>query len=101
MQLFVRKLQENLSFIKTYPSDMEEKLSLNIYTPNRFHLINCNKQIGLLSTNLSYTHYKGKRNIRTISTCSSELEPILIYTNPDEHKGLIAKQNKGKSGVYR
>lgn len=79
---------------------MEEKLSLNIYTPNRFHLINCNKRIGLL-TNLSYTHYKEERNIRTISTCSSEFEPVLIYTNPDEYKGLIAKQNKGKSGVYR
>lgn len=38
---------------------------------------------------------------RTISTSSSEIEPVLIYTNPDEHKGLIAKQNKGKSGVYR
>jgi hypothetical protein len=32
---------------------------------------------------------------------STSPEPVLIYTNPDEHKGLIAKQNKGKSGVYR
>lgn len=38
---------------------------------------------------------------RSISTSSSELEPVLIYTNPNDHKGLIAKQNKGKSGVYR
>lgn len=36
-----------------------------------------------------------------MSTSSSELEPVVIYTNPDEHKGLIVKQNKGKSGVYR
>lgn len=35
-----------------------------------------------------------------MSSSSSELEPALIYTNPDDHKGLIAKQNKGKSGVY-
>lgn len=40
-----------------------------------------------------------KRYIRTMSTTSCE--PVLIYTNPDEHKGLITKQNKGKSGVYR
>ena len=57
--------------------------------------------MGLISTHLSNTYFKGVRNIRTISTSSFELEPVLIYTNPDEHKGLIAKQNKGKSGVYR
>lgn len=28
-------------------------------------------------------------------------EPVLIYTNPDNSKGLIIKQNKNKSGVYR
>jgi hypothetical protein len=32
---------------------------------------------------------------------SSEYEPVLIYTKLDEHKGLIIKQNKGKSGIYR
>ena len=100
----VKKRLNILSFIKTYPSDMEEKLSLktSIYTPKRFHLIHCQKRIGIISsTNLSGTHFKGETNIRTISTSSSELEPVVIYTNPDEHKGLIAKQNKGKSGVYR
>ena len=103
IRLFISKSQDILSFIKTYPSDMEEKLSLktSIYTPKRFHWIHCQKRIGLTSTNLSNTHFKGETNIRTISTSSSELEPVLIYTNPDEHKGLIAKQNKGKSGVYR
>jgi group I intron endonuclease len=82
---------------------MEEKLSLkpSIYTLNRFHRIHCKKQIGFTSINLSNTHLKWERNIRTLSTSSSELEPVLIYTNPDEHKGLIAKQNKGKSGIYR
>lgn len=104
IRLFVNKSLDILSFIKTYPSDMEEKLSLktSIYTPKRFHWIHCPKRIGLRSTDLSNTHFKGEiNNIRTISTSSSELEPVLIYTNPDEHKGLIAKQNKGKSGVYR
>nr|ATI20336.1 GIY-YIG endonuclease [Juglanconis sp.] len=82
---------------------MEVKLSLktSIYNPKRFHWIHCQKRIGFTSTNLSNTHFKGERKIRTISTSSSEIEPVLIYTNPDEHKGLIAKQNKGKSGVYR
>lgn len=103
IRLFVNKLLNILSFIKTYPSDMEEKLSLktSVYNPKRFHRIHCQKRIGLTSTNLNNTHFKWERNIRTISTSSSELEPVLIYTNPDEHKGLIAKQNKGKSGVYR
>ena len=103
IRLSVNKSQDILSFIKTYPSDMEEKLSLktSIYTPKRFHLIHCQKRIGIISTNLSGTHFKGETNIRTISTSSSELEPVVIYTNPDEHKGLIAQQNKNKSGVYR
>ena len=103
IRLFVSKSLDILSFIKTYPSDMEEKLSLktSIYTPKRFHLIHSQKRIRLTSTNLSNTHFKWETNIRNISTSSSELEPVLIYTNPDEHKGLIAKQNKGKSGVYR
>nr|ATI20522.1 hypothetical protein [Juglanconis juglandina] len=81
---------------------MEEKLSLDtsLYNPKRFHLIHCQIRIGLTSINLSNTHFTGKGYIRTIST-SSEPEPVLIYTNPDEHKGLIVKQNKGKSGVYR
>lgn len=76
---------------------MEEKLSLKtfIYTPKRFHWNHCQVRIGLITTNLSNIHFTGKRYITTIST-SSELEPVLIYTNPDEHKGLIAKQNKGK-----
>jgi len=92
IRLFLNKPLNILFSIKTYPSGMEEKLSLktSIYTPKRFHC----------TINLSNTHFTGKRYIRTIST-SSELEPVLIYTNPDEHKGLIAKQNKGKSGVYR
>lgn len=100
--LFVNKLLHILSFIKTYPSGMEEKLSLNssIYTPNRFHGIRCQIRIGLTSTNLSSTHFTGKRYIGTISILS-ELEPVLIYTNPDEHNGWVAKQNKDKSGVYR
>lgn len=103
VRLFVNKPLYILSFIKTYPSDMEEKLSLkpSHCTPKRFHWIRCQTRIGPTSTNLSNTHFKGEINIRTISTSSSELEPVLIYTNPDEHKGLIAKQNKGKSGVYR
>lgn len=103
IRLFVNKSLDSLSFVKTYPSDMEEKLSLktSIYTPKRFHWIHCQKRIGLTPINLSNTRFKGERNIRTMSTSSSELEPVLIYTNPDEHKGLIAKQNKGKSGVYR
>lgn len=103
IRLFVKKLLNILSFIKTYPSGMEEKLSLkisSIYTPKRFHRINCQIRIGVTSTNLSNTHFLGKRCIRTIST-SSELEAVLIYTNPNQHKGLITKQNKGKSGVYR
>ena len=102
IRLTVHKLLNALSFIKTYPSGMEEKLSLKtfIYIPKRFHLIRCQIRIGLTSTNLSNTHYIGKIYIRTIST-SSKFEPVLIYTNPDEHKGLIAKQNKAKSGVYR
>jgi hypothetical protein len=80
---------------------MEEKLSLktSIYTPKRSQLIYCQKRIGVRLINLTNIHFKEEINIRTISTSSSELEPILIYTNPDEHKGLIAKQNKGKSGV--
>ena len=103
VHLFINKSQDILSFSKAYPSGMEEKLSLktSICTPKRFHWIHCQKGMGLISTHLSDTHFKGVRNIRTISTSSSELEPVLIYTNPDEHKGLIAKQNKGKSGVYR
>jgi len=102
VRLFVHKLLTILSFIKTYPSGMEEKLSLKIciYSPKRFHWIHSQIRIGPTSTNLSNTHFSGKRYVRTIWT-SSELEPVLIYTNPDEHKGLIAKQNKGKSGVYR
>ena len=98
-RLFVNKLLNNLSFIKTYPSGMEEKLSLKtyIYTPKRFHWINCQVGIGLGSISLSNT---GKRYIRSMSTSTSN-EPVLIYTNPDEHIGLILKQNKGKSGVYR
>lgn len=103
IRLFISKSQDILSFIKTYPSDMEEKLSLktSIYTSKRFHWIHSQKRIGFTSTNLSNTHFNRETNIRTISTSSSELEPVLIYTNPDEHKGLIARQNKGKSGVYR
>lgn len=107
IRLFVNKILNILSFVKTYPSGMEEKLSLktSLYTPKRSHCIHCQVQIGLTSTNLSNTQLTnclGRRKIciRTIST-SSELEPVLIYTNPDEHKGLISKQNKGKSGVYR
>jgi len=111
IRLFISKSLSILSFVKTYPSDMEEKLSLktSIYTPKKFNGIHCPKRIGLTSTNLSNIHFSsffikkrvGETDIRTISTCSSEFEPVLIYTNPDEHKGLIAKQNKGKSGVYR
>jgi len=103
IRFFVIKSLYILSFIKTYPSDMEEKLSLktSIYTPKRFHLIHCQKRIGLTSTNLNNIHFKGEINIRTMFTSSSELEPVVIYSNPDEHKGLIAKQNKGKSGIYR
>ena len=107
VRLFVNKSLYILSFIKTYPSDMEEKLSLKTsnYTPKKFHWIHCQKRIGLTSTNLSNTHFTTpegdrKRYIRAMSTSTSP-EPVLIYTNPDEHKGLIAKQNKGKSGVYR
>lgn len=103
IRFFVIKSLYILSFIKTYPSDMEEKLSLktSIYTPKRFHLIHCQKRIGLTSTNLNNIHFKGEINIRTMSTSSSELEPVVIYSNPDEHKGLITKQNKDKSGIYR
>lgn len=103
IRLFVNKSLDTLSFIKIYPSDMEEKLSLktSIYTLKSFHWIYCQKRIGLTSTHLINTHFKWKKNIRTMSTSASELEPVLIYTNPDEHKGLIAKQNKGKSAVYR
>ena len=102
IRLFVNVSLNIFSFVKTYPSGMEEKLSLktSIYTPKNINLIRCQIRIGLISTNLSNTHFIGKRYIRTIST-SSEFEPVLIYTNPDEHKGLIAKQNKSKSGVYR
>lgn len=100
VRLFVIKSPYILSFIKTYPSGMEEKLSLKttIYTPKRFHWMHCQLRIGSTSINLSNTHFTGKRYIRAMSTLP---EPVLIYTNPDEHKGLIAKQNKGKSGVYR
>ena len=103
IRLFVNKILNILSFIKTYPSGMEEKLSLktSLYTPKRFHLIHCQNRIGFTSTNLNNMHFKGEINIRTMSTSSSELEPVVIYSNPDEHKGLIAKQNKGKSGIYR
>ena len=103
IRLFISKSQDILSFIKTYPSDMEEKLSLktSIYSPKRFHGIHCEKRMGIMPTCLSTTHFKGGINIRTISTSSYEVEPVLIYTNPEDHKGLIAKQNKGKSGVYR
>ena len=102
IRLLVNKLVI-LSFVKTYPSDMEEKLSLKtpIYNPKRFHLIHCQNRIRLTLTNLSNTHFKLGINIRTISTSSSELTPVLIYTNPNDYKGLIAKQNKGKSGIYR
>ena len=79
---------------------MEEKLSLktHIYTPKRFHWINCQRIS--TSTNLSNAHFTERRYISTISQ-TAEYEPVLTYTNPDEHKGLIAKQNKNKSGVYR
>ena len=100
VRLFVNKLLNILSFIKTYPSGMEEKLSLKTYRAKRFHWIHCQKGIGLTSTNLNNTHFIDKRFIRTMSSASPD-EPVLIYTNPDEHKGLITKQNKGKSGVYR
>lgn len=107
----LNKLLKILSFLKTYPSGMEEKLSLNTYIgiPKIFHCIHSQTRIGLRPINLSNTHFtrisllhmlSRKRYIRTIST-SSEPEPVLIYTNPEGHKGLIAKQNKGKSGVYR
>jgi hypothetical protein len=67
--------------------------------------MHCQLRIGSSSINLSNTHFTipegdRKRYIRAMSTSTSP-EPVLIYTNPDEHKGLIAKQNKGKSGVYR
>lgn len=116
IRLFHNKLINSLSFIKTYPSGMEEKLSLktSIYTPKtkRFHWINCLAcaQKGLTWTNLSNIQYSvavaklgSNKLIRNISTLcgATEFEPVLIYNNPDEHKGLIAKQNKGKSGVYR
>lgn len=108
IRFFVNKSFENLSFIKTYPSGavLEEKLSLktSINSPKRFHWIHCQKGIGVTPTiNLSNRQFKGIINIRTVSTSSATpvIEPVLIYTNPDEHKGLIAKQNKGKSGVYR
>lgn len=106
IRTIVHKSLNTLSFIKTYPSDMEEKLSLktSINSPKRFHWICCQKRIGITpTTNLSNKQFKGIINIRTVSTSSAtpEIEPVLIYTNPDEHKGLIVKQNKGKSGVYR
>lgn len=107
-RLFVNKLLNNLSFIKTYPSGSAslEKLSLKtyIYTPKRFHWIHCKKGIGLTPINLSNTYPASlrrgirKRYIRAMSS-STSCEPVLIYTTPDEHK--ITKQNKGKSGVYR
>ena len=102
IRVFVHNSLNNLSFIKTYPSGMEEKLSLKpiSYTPKRFHRIHSQIRMGLTSTFISNTHFIGKRCLSTIST-PSEIEPVLIYTNPDEHKGLIAKQNTGKSGVYR
>lgn len=102
IRFFINKLLNILSFLKTYPSGMEEKLSLNtsIYTPKRFHWIPRQIRIGLTPINLSNTHFTGKNHIRNIAT-SSEFEPVVIYTNPDAHKGLILKQNKGKSGVYR
>lgn len=104
IRFFINKLLNIFSFLKTYPSGMEEKLSLNtsIHTAStkRFHWIHCQARIGLTPIDLSNTHFTGKNHIRTIST-SSEFEPVLIYTNPDEYKGLIIKQNKGKSGVYR
>jgi hypothetical protein len=104
-----------LSFFKTYPSGMEEKLSLgasstSIGIPKRFHCIHCQRRIKLISINFSNTHFtrfsslrmlSKKLCIRSISTSSVPTEAVLIYTNPEEHKGLIAKQNKGKSGVYR
>ena len=39
IRLLINKSLDILSFVKTYPSDMEEKLSLNtfIYTSKRFH----------------------------------------------------------------
>lgn len=99
---FVQSSTNILSFVKTYPSGMEEKLSLNtsINTPKRFHWIYCQTRMGLTTIKLSNTHFTGKRYIST-KTTSSKSEPVLIYTNPGVLKGLIAKQNKGKSGVYR
>jgi hypothetical protein len=88
-----------LSFFKTYLSGMEQKSSLiaPIFTAKRFHCIRSQGRIGRTSIKFSNTE---KRYVRTIST-SSGPEPVLIYTNPDEDKGLIVKQNKNKSGVYR
>lgn len=121
IRLFVNKFLNILSFIKTYPSEATpgEKLSFNTYMyaskpkSKRFHLIYNQLRIGLTLTNLSTIHFTGKGYIRTfrmgvlplgrtMSTSSeSESDPVLIYTNPSEIKGLIIKQNKGKSGVYR
>ena len=102
VRLFKLELLNILSFIKTYPSGMEEKLSLNtsIYTQKRFHGIHCKTQVGLTPVNFSNTHLTVKKYIRTISSLS-EYEPVLVYNSLYEHKGLIIKQNKGKSGVYR
>jgi len=73
---------------------MEEKLSLKpiSYTPKRFHRIHSQIRMGLTSTFISNTHFIGKRCLSTIST-PSEIEPVLIYTNPDEQKTL-------KQGLY-
>jgi hypothetical protein len=100
--VYLFTIQNYLPFIKTYPSGMEEKLSLKPinYTPKRFHRIHSQIRMGLTSTFISNTPFIGKRCLSNTAT-SSEIEPVLIYTNPDEHKGLIAKQNKGKSGIYR
>jgi len=86
---------------------MEEKLSLNTYSNSkkkRLHSIHGQAGIYFSFVNLISTssHFTTKICKRTISTSSQdEPEPVLIYTSPDEHKGLIIKQNKGKSGVYR
>lgn len=102
IRIFVHDSLNYLSFIKTYPSGMEEKLSLKRinYTPKRFHRIHSQIRMDLTSTFISNTPFIGKRCLSYTAT-SSEIEPVIIYTNPDEHKGLIAKQNKGKSGIYR
>ena len=69
-----------------------------------FHLIHNQLRCGFALINLNTIHYTEKgifpMGIRTIYT-SSEFDPVVIYTNPDEIKGLVIQQNKNKSGVYR